>query len=246
MTATNARRGVTVAFIAAAITVIAAAVGWACTLTTGSTELTSTAGDAAAVSSGEDGSVVIAKGTVNNLAGDLGRCGDDTPDPDADCKYRFGIVSPDQVENGNPQGDGDHSGHAPTCHYATPEAQEAGGPADNQFMHLRNRNAGDPYIANDSDVLELGGKKDPAELPAAKHLPNATNPGQRELVQAGNLSADEQFSDNVDATAEGPTLACFYSMHKFDGTDGPDDGHLNGQTNGAANATAPAPFVVLD
>lgn len=244
MTSTNARRGVTVAFIAAAITVLAAAVGWACTLTVGATELTSTTGDAAAVSSNEAGSVVIAKGTVNNLVGDVGRCGDSTPDADADCKYRFGIVSPDQVENGNPQGDGNHSGHAPTCHYATPESQVASHDdstvpdVDNQFMHLRDRDSNDPYIGNDD-------KADSADPPAALHLPSATSPGQRELVQAGNLSADEQSSDNVDADASGPTLACFYSMDKLD-ADGPSDGHLNGQKNGAANATIPAPFVVLN
>lgn len=118
---TLARRGGIFTTVLAAILLAVSAVAWACTMPVGGTTVTPPAG--------APGDEVTAVGVVANSAEHLSRCTDGTDAPHtAECTYEFGIVDPAQVENGNAQGDGDHTGHSASCHYETPRTWDSGDP----------------------------------------------------------------------------------------------------------------------
>lgn len=65
-----------------------------------------------------------------------------------------------------------------------------------------------------------------------------SQPGARVLTGQGQLPAADDGGQKMDS---GPTVMCFYSSDTIGG-----GSHLNGRTDGAATATMPQPFVVLD
>lgn len=214
MQLTHTRRGLIVTFTLMAFALLTGAVVWACTMPVGPTEVTPGAG-------AQGDTIELATGTVSNTAEELSRCSGDADEiaaerfVDAECEYQFGIVDPAQVDNPNPQWEGNGGGDAPgaTCHYETPQTYGVQNPDGSQTVKE---------------------KKQLHKVGPATHLPSKSEDGARALTASGKVP-------NFASDQTGATVACFYSSNTADG----DGKHTNGQNNGAATATVPQPFVVL-
>lgn len=230
---TASKRTLTIAFGVAAVGVLLAAVAWACTILVGETVGTQAAGF---------GDTVAAEGTVFHGSArlpdpsrddlqddrpfgeqaspctDFGSSDDNLLDPE--CVYALGVVNPAELDDhpGDEAVDGVPfvGGHSGSCHYETKESAE--------------RTGGDIVFATIGD---------------ATHLPdNSTEAGARKIAASGPLPSEDDGGDPMDT---GRTVMCFYSTGFVGGEgDTSDADYLNGRKDGAATATIPQPFIVLD
>lgn len=198
MQSRSARRGLLVVFGAVAVTLLAAAVGWACTWPVGQTEIVSpTDGDVeigenlqarAEVWSTSAGAALY--GEDESFFGEDGSpCGDDEAALDPECTYDLGLVNPtDYAEEG----------HSRTCHYETPESHEF------------------DDTTGDIEFAVIDG--------SPQHLPLADSPGVREVTGEGPVPAEDAGGETM---GTGETVACFYSSEAI-GEGSPLNGRKNG------------------
>jgi hypothetical protein len=169
---------------------------------------------------GAPGDSVTASGTVSNTAEEFSRCSGDSLEVkslvDAECEYEFGIVDPAQVGDPNPQWDGSGGDGVP-------------GPT----CHYETPQT---FGIEDPDGSQtVNEEKQLHKVSVATHVPSASGDGERALTASGKVP-------NFDSEQSGETVACFYSKQTVD-----DDGEAtNGPNNGAATATVPQPFLVVE
>lgn len=210
MQSRSARRGLLIVFGAVAVTLLAAAVGWACTWPVGQTEIVSpddgdvevgeTLQARAEVWSTAEGAQLYGEST-SFFGEDGSPCGNDPDGPldtDAECNYDLGIVNPK---------DYDQHGHSHTCHYETPESYEF------------DDTTGDIEFAVIDD--------DPT------HAPLPDSPGLREVVGEGVVPQKDAGNQTMKT---GETVVCFYSSEAID-EGSPLNGRKNGAA--AATLPAP-------
>lgn len=187
MQSKSTRRGLLLVFGAVAVTLLAAAVGWACTWPVGQTEIMSpTDGEVeigetlearAEVWSTSEGASLY--GEDESFFGEDGSpCGNDAEPLDAECEYDLGLLNPK---------DYDQEGHSHTCHYETPESYEF------------DDSTGDIEFA----VIDAN----------PTHAPVVGSPGVRELVGEGEVPAKDAGNQKMKA---GETVVCFYSSEAID------------------------------
>lgn len=209
--------------IVVAVGMLFAAAAWACTILVGPTAGTTAAarGDAVAA----EGEVFHGSspgednfGENDSPCSDFGADGDEL---DAECLYSLGVVNPSKV-------------HDPTG--GTAWDPDTDPPEDADLYYSETCHYGTPQSAADSQFATI------ADHNAVEHLPDPEAEGARVLVGSGVLPAVDDVGDPM---VTGETVMCFYSSKKL--ADSVDTGEaVNRGDNGAATATVPLPFVVLN
>lgn len=175
-------------------------------------------GQTAGTPAAEPGEQVTATGEVSHSLEEASNCGDDGDLTDAECTYALGVVNPADVDEGP---DAEPTPEpAPHVHSTTCHYET-------KQSHQRDSSTGDIAFATVDD--------DPDETEV---------PGGRALVGDGPLPAED---DGGQAMEPGETVMCFYSDGFVGGSgDSLDADYLNNREDGAATATMPQPFVVLE
>lgn len=220
------RRGLLVVFGATAVMLVAAAVGWACTFPVGQTEIVSP--DDGEVEVGETLEARSEVWSTSAGAPLYDQSVDFFGEHDSPCGDFGEDVNPLDAECVYDLGlvnptDYEEAGHSDTCHYETPES------------HDSDSSTGDIDFAVIDD--------DPA------HTPHPDTPGVRTVEGSGEVPDEDAGGETM---GTGETVACFYSSALTETNEITNDllngdaSPLNGQENGAATATLPAPIVVVD